>query len=103
MTTSLGSADEMHVVHARAAGLDVHTMQITASVRVCQPGGGVQCSTRQFSALPAGLAALAQRLTSHRVTAATMEATGIFWKALGRPRGRRHRPAATACAGSSSR
>ncbi|MCY4595492.1 MAG: transposase [Bryobacterales bacterium] len=86
MTIPVGSADEMHpdemhVVHARAAGLDIHKMQITASVRVCQPGGGVQCATRQFSALPAGLDALTQWLASHRVTAAAMEATGIFWQA----------------------
>ncbi len=84
MTTPAGESlqpDEMHVVHPRAAGLDVHKMQITASVRLCQPGGGVQCATRQFSALPDGLAELTQWLHSHRVTAAAMEATGIFWQA----------------------
>ena len=27
--------DTLHVVHARAAGLDVHKMQITVSVRLC--------------------------------------------------------------------
>ena len=27
--------DTLHVVHARAAGIDVHKMQITASVRRC--------------------------------------------------------------------
>ena len=56
-------------------------MQITASVRLCQPGGGVQCTTRQFSSLPEGLRALTQWLAEHRVTAAAMEATGIFCKA----------------------
>ncbi len=86
MTTAVGSSadmqpDAMHVVHARAAGLDVHKMQVTASVRLCQPGGGVQCATRQFSALPDGLGALTRWLASHRVTAAAMEGTGIFWKA----------------------
>ena len=86
MTTTAGGSDslqpdEMHVVHPRAAGLDVHKMQITASVRLCQPGGGVQCATRQFSALPDGLAELTQWLQSHQVTAAAMEATGIFWQA----------------------
>ena len=86
MTTTAGGCDslhpdEMHVVHPRAAGLDVHKMQITASVRLCQPGGGVESATRQFSALPDGLAALTQWLQSHQVTAAAMEATGIFWQA----------------------
>ena len=32
--------DSLHVVHARAAGLDVHKMQITVSVRLCVPGAG---------------------------------------------------------------
>ena len=86
MTTTVGSSDQlqpdkMHVVHARAAGLDVHKMQITASVRLCQPGGGVESATREFSTVPAGLAALTQWLASHRVTAAALEGTGIFWKA----------------------
>ena len=48
---------------------------------MCQPGGGVESATRQFSALPPGLRALTQWLESHRVTAAAMEATGIFWQA----------------------
>jgi len=84
MTTPAGDSlqpDQMHVVHPRAAGLDVHKLQITASVRLCQPGGGVDSATRQFSALPPGLSALTQWLASHRVTAAAMEATGIFWQA----------------------
>ena len=84
MTTPAGDSlqpDQMHVAHPRAAGLDVHKLQITASVRLCQPGGGVECATRQFSALPPGLSALTQWLQSHRVTAAAMEATGIFWQA----------------------
>ncbi len=84
MTTPAGDSlqpDQMHVVHPRAAGLDVHKLQITASLRLCQPGGGVDSATRQFSALPPGLSALTQWLASHRVTAATMEATGIFWQA----------------------
>lgn len=29
--------DTMHVIHARAAGLDVHKMQITAAVRLPRP------------------------------------------------------------------
>ena len=33
-------SDTLHVVHARTAGVDVHKMQITASVRLCAPGAG---------------------------------------------------------------
>ena len=72
--------DAMHVAHARAAGLDVHKMQITASVRLCEPGG-LLAATRQFNALPGGLRDLTRWLREHRVTAAAMEGTGIFWKA----------------------
>ena len=55
MTTPVGSTDEMQpdellMVHARATGLDVYKMQITALARVCQPSGSVECAMRQFSA-----------------------------------------------------
>ena len=32
--------DALHVVHTRAAVLDVHNMQITVWVRICAPGDG---------------------------------------------------------------
>ena len=73
--------DSMHVVHPRAAGLDVHKMQITASLRLAQPRGDPLTATREFSALPRGLRALTDWLLAHGVSAAGMEATGIFWKA----------------------
>ncbi len=45
--------DELHVVHCRATGLDVHKMQITASVRVCERGGeSPRCESRSSGALP---------------------------------------------------
>ncbi len=47
--------DSLHVVHARAAGLDVHKMQITASVRICAAGGETRVETRTFDALASGL------------------------------------------------
>ncbi len=72
--------DELHVVHARAAGLDVHKMEITATVRLCEGGGAPVCETRRFDALAAGLAELARWLAGHRVEAAAMEATGVYWE-----------------------
>ncbi len=47
--------DDVHVVHARAAGLDVHKTQATATVRLCSGSGDPVIETRQFSALPNGL------------------------------------------------
>ena len=74
--------DDMHVVCARAAGLDVHKMQITATVRLCEAGSGpARTATREFSALPDGLQAMTDWLHGHGVTAAAMEGTGVYWKA----------------------
>ena len=87
--------DDLHVVHARAAGLDVHKMEITATVRLSEAAGEPVCETRRFDALASGLSALAGWLASHRVEAASMEATGVYWEgALRRLGGRRDRGAA---------
>ena len=74
--------DDLHVVHARAAGLDVHKLEITATVRLCAaPGGEPTCETRKFSALASGLKKLVAWLTGLRVEAAAIEATGVLWQA----------------------
>ena len=73
--------DDLHVVHPRAAGLDVHKMEITATVRLCAaPGREPTCETRTFRALASGLDALVAWLTGHRVDAAALEATGVYWR-----------------------
>lgn len=72
------SPDNMNVVHPCAAGLDVHKLSITASVRVwkgCGEDGEV--ATRTFPAKARGFAEMADWLSSRKVTAAAMEATGI--------------------------
>ena len=75
--------DDLHVVHARAAGLDVHKLEIAATVRLC---AAPTCETRRFSALASGLKTLVAWLTGHRVEAAAVEATGVLrqgpWRAL---------------------
>ena len=65
----------------RAAGLDVHKMEITASVRLARPGAEAEVFTESFGALPSGLRALVEWLRGHRVTTAVMEGTGIYWEA----------------------
>jgi len=72
--------DELHVVHARAAGLDVHKMEITATVRLCGAAGPPESETRRFEALPAGLRELVGWLVGHGVSAAAMEGTGVYWE-----------------------
>ena len=74
--------DDLHVVHARAAGLDVHKLEITATVRLCAtPRSEPICETRTFSALASGLDALVAWLTGHGVEAAALEGTGVYWQA----------------------
>ena len=73
--------DSLHVVHRCAAGLDVHKMQITASVRLAQPRGDPLTATEEFGAVPDGLRNLTHWLLCHGVSAAAMEGTGIYWKA----------------------
>lgn len=75
-------ADDLHVVEARAAGLDVHKMCITAAVRLYEAATGVaRAAVKEFSALPDGLRAMTDWLRAHGVTAAAMEGTGVYWKA----------------------
>ena len=74
--------DSLHIVHARAAGLDVHKMQITASVRICLPGGSEpHLDTRTFDALASGLDEMIAWLRERHTDAAVMEGTGIYWLA----------------------
>ena len=72
--------DSMHVVHPCAAGLDVHKMQVTATVRLARPGTDASMDTRVFTALPSGITALVEWLLDHRIGAAVMEATGVYWE-----------------------
>ena len=73
--------DALHVVHPRAAGLDIHKMQITATVRRCRRDGRTPAETRQFGTAPGDLRSLCQWLLAEGVSAAAMEGTGIFWQA----------------------
>ena len=72
--------DDMEVRHPVAAGLDVHKMQITATVRTHAGREGPLVETRAFSALASGLALLVQWLLGLRVSGAVMEATGVYWE-----------------------
>ena len=68
------TVDAMHVAVPRAAGIDVHKMELTATVRLCSPGcPDASMATRSFGTHPAQLAALAAWLHSHRVEAATWQ------------------------------
>ncbi len=71
----------LHVLYPRAAGLDVHKMQITATVRLCEGGGEPVVETRVFATAPRALEAMAGWLRGYGVEAAVMEGTGVYWMA----------------------
>ena len=75
------SKDTLNVIHACAAGIDVHKMQVTATVRLARENADADVHTQEFSALPCGLAALSEWLVGHGATAAAMEGTGICQEA----------------------
>jgi transposase len=69
----------MDTLVARCAGLDVHKAQVTATVRLTE-GLEVFEHTRTYATTTRGLLALADWLTTWRVTRVGMEATGVYWK-----------------------
>jgi transposase len=69
----------MDVLHPRCAGLDVHKKTVVAAVRLVE-NGKVRVEVRTFETTTAGLIALAEWLSENGVTAAAMEATGVYWK-----------------------
>ena len=71
----------LHVVRPRAAGLDVHKMEITATVRICRGEGEPEMETRCFSTLPSALQQMVAWLSDHGIEAAVMEGTGVYWLA----------------------
>ena len=71
--------DEFKVIHARAAGLDVHKMGITATVRWINDDGAAMTETTDFSALPSGVDEMIRWLIERHVDSAMMEGTGIYW------------------------
>ena len=74
------TSDAMHVAVPRTAGIDVHKMQVTVSMRLCDAGqAGAQVSTHGFEAHPAALQAMTAWLADLEVEAATIEGAGVYW------------------------
>ncbi len=67
----------LHAVRPRAAGTDVHRMQVTATVRTARKDAGAEVRTRGSGALPGGPATLAGRRRDRGVTAAATEGAGV--------------------------
>ena len=75
--------DTLNLIHPRAAGLDVQrawTYTRCRSRPACvRPGAEAAIFTRIFGALPSGRRELVAWLLEHRVPAAVMEGTGVYW------------------------
>ena len=69
----------MEVLYPRCAGLDVHSRQVNACVRVAA-GRKATTEHREFATTTAGLLDLAAWLTETGCTHVAMEATGVYWK-----------------------
>lgn len=70
----------MEVLHARCAGLDVHQKTVVACVRIHQPDGRAQTTTKTFQTDTQALLELSAWLEDQGCTMAVMEATGVYWK-----------------------
>lgn len=71
--------DKFHVIYPKAAGIDVHKMQLTVSISLCGDSCSPQVRTREFTTLPDGLKEMVSWLKRHHIEAAVMEGTGIYW------------------------
>jgi len=70
----------METIFERVGALDVHKAQVTACVRVPGPDGRREPDVTEFQTTVAGLTALHDWLSAHRVTHVAMEATGVYWQ-----------------------
>jgi transposase len=66
----------------RCAGLDVHKMQVTATVLLEHADGSLEEITRQFGTFHTECLALAEWLNGLDIELAVMESTGIYWKSI---------------------
>lgn len=69
----------MKTLHGRCAGLDVHTVEIVACLRLVGKGK-IARQVRRFSTTTQGLLELVGWLEDGRCTHVAMEAAGVYWK-----------------------
>jgi transposase len=72
----------MEVVYPRCCGLDVHKKVVVACCITPGPSGGAQKDVQSFGTMTEDILALADWLTSHRVTHVAMESTGSYWQPI---------------------
>src|ERR1700733_7728143 len=73
----------METLHRRCAGLDVHQKEIVACRRLVS-GQKARSELARFPTTTRGLVDLSTWLSEAKVTHVAMEATGVYWKPVGR-------------------
>jgi transposase len=82
-THSVAREADVDVLVERCAGLDVHRDTVVATIRVPATAKGRprrEQSTRTFATTTAGITALGDWLSEHRISRVGMESTGVYWK-----------------------
>jgi transposase len=69
----------MKTLHRRCGGIDVHSANVVACIRVMTKGK-VRHEVRRFSASTRDLLALRDWFEAEKITHVAMEATGVYWK-----------------------
>jgi transposase len=72
----------MEVILGCCAGLDVHKDSVEACVRRTSAGGKIEHEVRHWGTTTRELVAMADWLSSLRVTHVAMESTGVYWKPI---------------------
>ncbi len=80
MSPKKSEVDDLMVLHACCAGLDVHKKTVVACIIKTGESGKVSREVRTFAATTAGLLALSDWLSEHDVSQVAMESTGVYWR-----------------------
>ena len=80
MSAKTSDVDDLMVVHACCAGLDVHKKTVVACIIQTGERGKVSREVRTFATTTAGLLMLADWLGEHEVSQVAMESTGVYWR-----------------------
>ena len=73
---------QLHTLHKRIAGIDVHRMKHVVTVLIEDEAGNLSRQTREFGGFKRDLKALAAWLVELRVERVVVESTGIYWKSV---------------------
>src|SRR6266566_4016130 len=80
MSPKKSEVDDLMVLYACCAGLDVHKKTVVACIIKTGEHGKVSREVRTFATTTAGLLGLSDWLGEHDVSQVAMESTGVYWR-----------------------